>query len=510
MDIPILLDPRSRHPLQGQLYEQVRHLILGGRLKPGTSLASSRALATLLGVSRNTVMLAYERLAAEGYLQMREGIGTYVSFELPEDCLATERLTPACSDERPCVVSRRPIAFEGRAHGVVNDGQLTCDFWLGRPDPHSFPIRAWRRLVNRRLLGAGARLTEYGEPAGLIELRREIAERIGPARGIDADPEQIIVVGGCQEGLNLTARLLLREGAVVAIENPAYQGAANLYESYRARLVPVRVDDNGLRVADLPEDGVVLAYVTPSHQYPMGFTMPLERRLRLLDWARRLGAYVVEDDYDSDFRYRGAPFPALMGLDRHDSVIYMGSFSKSLGAGLRLGYLIVPRHLVGAARTAKTLLNNGHPWLEQAVLAEFLASGGYDNHLRRIRKSYAERRDCLLDSLRWYFGEIVVSGSECGTHIAWHLGASLPRATLMRSLAAERGVGLHDLPSSAACDFGGCTYSERTLLLGFSSLDERQIRGGIERVAAALDPAHGSLRGLTRPRHPRPTTYVAP
>lgn len=487
MEIPVLVDPESRQSLQSQIYEQVRKLILGGRLKPGTPLPASRALAGQLDVSRNTVMMAYERLSAEGYLQTRETIGTYVSFELPEDCLTAKRLASAAEAPTQDFPARRQIAFEGRPQVVVNQRSLAYDFWLGRLDPHSFPIKAWRRLINRTLVTAGTRLTEYRDPAGLIELRKAIADHIGPARGINVDPDQIIIVAGCQEALNLTARLLLREGMSVAIENPAYQGAAYLYGSYRARLKPVCVDENGLCVEALPEEGAALLYVTPSHQYPMGFTLSLERRLRLLDWAWRTGTYIVEDDYDSDFRYRGSPIAALMGLDSHGCVIYLGTFSKSLGAGLRIGYLVVPKHLAGPACTAKALLDNGHPWLEQAVLAQFLAGGGYDNHLRWIRQSYAERRDCLTDCLKRHFGEVVISGSESGMHIAWHLAEDLPRAAELQAMAEEQGVGIYTLQSGAACDFGGCPYSERSIMLGFSSLNERQIRSGVERIAAAVD-----------------------
>lgn len=507
MEIPISVGPNARKSLQAQIYEQIRNLILGGRVKPGMPLPASRALAEQLGVSRNTVMLAYGRLAAEGYIQTRQTVGTYVSLELPEDCLTAKHPASVADARVQDFSRRRPIAFEGRAQAVVNEKPLAYDFWLGRPDPHSFPIKTWRRLINRTLVIAGSRLTEYRDPAGLIDLRKAIADHLGPARGINVHPDQIVIVAGSQEGLNLTARLLLREGMSVALENPAYQGAAYLYESYRARLIPVCVDDSGLCVDELPEAGAVLLYVTPSHQYPMGYTLSLSRRLRLLDWAWRTGTYIVEDDYDSDVRYRGSPIAALMGLDSHDCVIYLGTFSKSVGAGLRLGYVVVPKHLAGPARQVKALLDNGHPWLEQAVLAEFMAGGGYDNHLRRIRQSYAARCDCLVDSLRQHFGEVVVSGTECGMHIAWHLAEDLPRAAELQAMAAARGVGIYTLQSGAACDFGGCAYAERTIVLGFSPLNERQIRSGVERIASAVDaarrPAVRAGRNLIRPADPR-------
>ncbi len=516
METPISLDPCSRHSLQAQLHEQVRKLILGGQLRPGMRMPTSRALAMQLGVSRNTVLLAYERLGAEGYLQTRGAVGTFVNHDLPDDCLAARRLALVAENGSQHISRHRAIAFEGRAQTIVGDKHPAYDFQLGRLDSHVFPFKAWRRLVTSTLSRAGACLTEYGDPAGLLALRQAIADRLGPTRGINVDPDQIIVITGCQEGFNLTARLLLREGASVAIENPAYQGAAYLYESYRARLAPVAVDDKGLCVDALPDAGAALLYVTPSRQYPMGFTLSLERRLRLLDWARRTDTYIVEDDYDSDFRYRGSPIAALMGLDSHGCVIYLGTFSRSIGPGLRLGYLVVPKHLVGPARQVKALFDNGHAWLEQAALAGFLAHDSYENHLRRIRQCYAERRDCLVDSLRRHFGEVTVSGAEAGMHIAWHLAGELPRATDLQIMAAQYGVGIYPLKSAAAFDFGGCAYSERTIMLGFAALDEQQIRAGVERIAAAVEAAQRTAgRGRAsrtermRPRSPANATFRA-
>lgn len=489
MQIPVSLDPTRHRSLQAQLFDQLRELILGGRLKPGAPLPASRALADQLGVSRNTVLLAYERLIAEGYLQAREAVGTFVSSELPEECLAARRAAAkaACTDEREA--ARRPVEFRGRAQAVVNEHPLEFDFWLGRPDPHSFPIKAWRRLVNRALAGASARFTEYRDPAGLPELRRAIAAHLGPARGVNVRPEQIIIVAGSQGGLNLTARLLLHEDAQVAAENPCYQGAAFLFESFRARLAPVPVDEYGIDAEQLPRSDVALAYVTPSHQYPMGYALSLERRLRLLDWAHRTGAYIVEDDYDSDFRYCGSPLTALMGLDRHGCVIYLGTFSKSMGAGLRLGYLVVPEQLAEPARRAKALFDNGHPWLDQAVMAEFISGGSYANHLRRIRQLYRDRRDCLIEALERHFGPVEITGQDAGMHLAWHLPPGFPRPSELQAIAQDVGVGIYSLQSGAAYDFGGCKYSERAIVLGFSSLNERQIRAGIDRLAAALERA---------------------
>jgi GntR family transcriptional regulator/MocR family aminotransferase len=251
-------------------------------------------------------------------------------------------------------------------------------------------------------------------------------------------------------------------------------------------LIPVPVDEAGLDVEQLPKEGVALLFVTPSHQFPLGFTLPIERRLKLLDWARRCGAFIIEDDYDSDFRYRGSPLTALMGLDDYGCVMYLGTFSKSMGAGLRLGYLVVPKALIPAARSAKALLNNGHAWLDQATMAEFIRSGAYGNHLRRMRNMYGKRRDCLVEALREHFGAVRLSGLESGLHLAWHLPDHYPPAAQLQTIALRHGVRIYSIGGGTGYDYGGCRYSARTLVLGFSSLNEYQIRAGVRRIADAF------------------------
>ena len=487
MQIPIRIDPSSRRSLQQQVFDAIRGLILDGRLHPGTAVPASRALSEQLGVSRNTVLLAYERLIGEGYLQSRPAVGTFVTHNLPESALSADA-DPLLTDSARQPLPRRLVRFRGRAQAVVNPHRhrLAIDFWVGRPDPHSFPGKAWRRLLLHHLGIGGRHLTEYNDPLGLYELRRAIAEYLGPARGIQTDPERIVIVAGIQQALNIVARLFVNDAATVVVECPCYQGAAYLFESYGAAIRPVPVDANGLETARLPAGAVSLAYVTPSHQYPLGSTLPLERRLQLLEWASQAGAYIVEDDYDSDFRYTGSPLTALAGLDRQGAVIYLGTFSKSIGAGLRLGYMVVPTELVEPVRIVKALLDNGHPWLEQAVLADFIASGSYANHLRRIRQIYRQRRDCLADALQTHFGPVRLGGLEGGMHIVWTLPASLPDAPQVQALALQAGVGVYALDGGAATDFDWPGYRDRTLLLGYSSLTEAQIREGITRLAGAL------------------------
>ncbi len=489
MQIPINIERLGGQSFQNQIFESIRRQILCGQLKPGALMPSTRVLSEQLGVSRNTVVLAYDRLIAEDYIFTQRTVGTFVNPSLPEDSLVLKNATMQSQEEEERQAARHPVLFKGQSQAVVNPNRhkLAIDFWVGRPDPHSFPTKTWRRLMLHNLSLAGSNLTEYSGPAGIPRLRQAIADHLRPARGINTTPEQIIIVNGIQEGLNLVSRLLIKEGVPVVTECPCYQGAAYVFNSYGAQLLPVPVDKNGLEVAKLPLTRASLAYVTPSHQYPMGVTLTLDRRVRLLDWAWEVGAYIVEDDYDSDFRHHGSPLTAVAGQDPHGCVIYMGTFSKSIGAGLRLGYLVVPSELVKPARTVKALMDNGHSWLDQAILADFISSGSYAKHLRNIRHTYLTRRDCLVNSLREHFGEVKLSGLDGGMHIVWHLPASFPTAREAQLRAQDAGVGIYSLEAAAACDVGRNEYSDRALALGYSSVTEKQIREGVARLTTALD-----------------------
>lgn len=463
-------------------------MILEGRLRPGEALPATRTLSEQLGIARNTTALAYERLAAEGYIETRRSVGTFISMQIPEGALysATHKpMAPARNSRR--ATSRSPNSVV-RSQTIVNPNRrrLVADFWVGRPDPDSFPRKIWARLITRRLLCSGSALTEYRDPSGLLDLRQAIADRVRPTRNITTGANEIIIVGGCQDGLNLVCRMLLAPGSTAVVESPCYQGAAFLFESFGAKIVAVPVDDRGLDCSRLPNEKNTIAYVTPSHQYPLGVTLSLERRLELLAWATETNSYILEDDYDSDFRFHGAPIAALKGLDRTGRVIYLGTFSKCLGAGLRLGYVVFPPELVDLARHMKTLMNNGQPWLEQATLADFMGSGGYERHVRRIRKLYYARRNALLAALNKHFGDSEIIGDEAGMHLAWRLPAHLPKASRVEELAIEAGVGVYTLASGAAVNFESSAESDRFLVLGFSSLTEKEIATGIARLAEAL------------------------
>jgi GntR family transcriptional regulator/MocR family aminotransferase len=486
--LPLTIRRHGAAPLQTQIADQIRQLVAKGILPPSSRVPSTRALSEQLGVSRNTVTLAYDLLIAEGLLEVESSAGTTVSRHPPSAflCISTSSQPPGGVETPP--VRRQPIVFRGRGPRVYDPraGRLVYDFRMGQPDPALFPVTLWHRLLVDRLGRAGPALVRYGDPAGLRELRVAVADHLRLARGIQCEADQIVIVGGCQEGLNLVARLLVAPGVRAVVENPCYEGAALVLANHGAELVAASVDDEGLCVDRLPSEAA-LAYATPSHQFPLGPTLSFPRRLALLEWAAKSGAYVVEDDYDSDFRYEQSPLLALYALDRAESTIYLGTFSKSIGAGLRLGYVVFPSALVDAAIGAKALLDNGHPWLEQAAVAEFLRSGGFERHLHRIRRRYLARRDCLLHELRSYFGRCRVDGVEGGMHAVWHLPDGASPAPELQARLADDGVGVYSLAAAPVHVVEPVDASDSVLLLGYPCLSEERIRNAVERIARAMD-----------------------
>lgn len=488
MELLIVVDRSSPRLLQLQLYDELRRLILSGVVVSGQRLPSSRKIAEQLDLARNTVVLAYERLVVEGYVVTREKAGFFVNDRLPDAAVLIRNghIQETASDGR-IRVGRIPT-FSGRSPSLWRDApqRPALDLFVGRPLQSSFPLTFWRRAAGRHLTRLSAGLTEYGDPCGLLRLRSAIAGHLRATRGISANPEQIVITSGIQGALNLIARIFLagRSPQRVAIENPCYQGAAYLFASYGAQLHPVDVDDNGLIVSHLERYTGSLIYVTPSHQFPTGYTMPLDRRLHLLDWAYRTGTYVIEDDYDSDFRYDGAPLTALAGLDRRGRVIYLGTFSKSIGAGMRIGYAVLPQHIVDQGRIVKALCDNGAPWLEQMVLADFIEQGEFLRHLCRIRQRYLSARDVLVEEIHLRFPGSVISGAECGMHIMWQLPDWAPTAAELQRLAIGCGVGLYSVSAAAGHEFNASSrYGLRSMVVGYASLTVAQIRDAITRVA---------------------------
>jgi GntR family transcriptional regulator/MocR family aminotransferase len=371
-------------PMFQRVYEALRAEILEGRLGPGARLPSSRSLAGDLGVSRTTVLLAYDQLLAEGYVDGRVGSGTYVASELPEVALSAE--APATGESPHEPVPARLSSYGRRAVDAdvmvpARAGAVRYDFRYGLPPVEEFPHETWRRLLARRARSASLNSLRYGPSAGIPKLRVAIADYLRRSRAVACTPEQVVVVNGSQQALDLAARVLVDPGDAVVIEEPHYQGARKVFQAAGARLVPVPTDAEGLDPSKLPidadADGARLLYVTPSHQFPTGATMTLCRRLALLAWAERAGVYVLEDDYDSEFRYEGRPVESMQGLDRAGRVIYAGTFSKVMFPSLRVGYLVLPQPLVEPFAAAKWLTDRHTPTLEQEALADFLAEGHF-------------------------------------------------------------------------------------------------------------------------------------
>jgi len=482
----ITLDAGSPVPLHQQLYGRLRGAILAGQLAGGARLPSTRALAAELGVSRTTTAVAYERLQLEGYLESRVGRGTVVSRHLPPAGAGTER------GRRPGTAvaesaARRPAARVSSLPGVPSlaavEGRQGGAFLGGQPALDLFPYELWARLVARRARRSLAGHAFYQPAAGYRPLREAIAAQVGVSRGVRCGPEQVIVTAGTQGALDLAARTLLPAGEAAWVEDPGYFGAQGALLAAGARLVPVPVDGEGLDVAEgrrrAPEARLI--FVSPSHQFPTGVTMSFGRRLALLAWAEAAGTWVLEDDYDGEYRFGGRPLEALQGLDRAGRVLYAGTFSKVLFPALRLGYLVAPADLVEPLLTVRRFVDGHAPILEQMALADFIAEGHYDRHLRRMRQAYDTRRELLAAELRGRLGGLLeVVAPEVGMHLVGWLppGVDDRRAA---ALAAEAGV-----QSAAVSRFALEPLPRGGLVFGFAGSDEAAIRDGVARLAAAL------------------------
>lgn len=480
--IPISVDRASEISLQDQIFEQVREMVLSGRLVPGYRMPGSRRLARDLGVARNTVSYAYDRLVDEGYLSVPAGGRTCVTQHAPDFFIGR----PVDAGLPP---ADRVVELEDGTFDLSTpETAAPFDLFPGRPDTDLFPRHAWRRCVLRALDQRSLPLTEYHDPAGLLPLRTAIAAHIGATRGIRADPSQVVITGGIQDALNLAARLTFSPGNAVVCEDPCYRGFCDLMAHLGATLLPVGVDENGLRTEDLPPGRASLCYVTPSHQFPTGATLTASRRRDLLEWAEGAGAYIVEDDYDSDFRYDGPPLTALAGLSDSVRVLYCGTFSKSLGPGLRLGYLVVPAHLAAEARQAKSFMNHGHSLTDQLALAEFITSGQFASHLRRIRRVYKTRRDVLLGHLRRHLGLPRVAGTLCGMHVLLQLSSGYADADELCRKARPHGLRLDFVGGHTSALLRETEVYRRGVILGYASLSEEEIAGAVQIMRQVLLP----------------------
>jgi GntR family transcriptional regulator/MocR family aminotransferase len=472
-------------PLYRRLYEALKSEIGARRLGANARLPSTRALAADLGISRNTVVLAYEQLAAEGYLVARERSAARVTDALaPVAPQAPAQSKPA---RRPRLSSyARRLPQKPPSASYAERPGVRYDFRYGTPAIAEFPREIWRRLLAARARRNSLAAFGYAPPAGYAPLRESIADYLRRARGMTCDAEQVVIVNGSQQAFDLVSRVLLDPGDKVVIEEPHYPGARLPFAAAGARCIAIDVDAQGLDPARLPapKTRVKLASVTPCHQFPTGVIMPAARRSALLDWADRAGAWIVEDDYVSEFRYEGRPLEALQALDRTGRVIYVGTFSKTLFPALRLAYLVLPRDLVAPFVAAKWMSDRYTAMLGQEALADFIAGGHFERYLRRSCARNAARRRVLIETLRHELGERVeIAGENAGVHLVVWLNGVAPRdLDALIARAARVGVGLY---SVLPC------YSRPPpragLLFGYAALTEAAIRTGIRRFAAVLN-----------------------
>jgi GntR family transcriptional regulator/MocR family aminotransferase len=490
MDLAIALN-NNAIPLHRQLYEELRQAILSGRLSQGQRIPSTRSLAKSLGISRTTVTQSYEQLLSEGYVQSIMGSGTYVCAQLPDDLLHP---TPVESTQK---IARPPIALSKYAMdlaqtdiSLMKEPNIQISFRYGRPAFDQFPIQIWRQLLSRHCRANPEWLDYATDPLGHKPLREAIARYLSRSRAVQCEPDQIMLTNGTQQALYLVMRLLIDPGDAIALEDPGYLSARRIFLSQGAKLVPIGVDRSGIVVKDLANysSDIKLVYVTPSHQFPTGAILSLPRRLELLAWAQQTGALILEDDYDSEYRYGDRPIPALQGLDRSHSVIYIGTFSKVLFPSLRIGYLVLPPSLVSLFARAKWLSDRQLPLLEQQVLTDFIEQGYLERHIRQMRSLYDRRRQVIVQALKAYFGErATILGEKAGIHLMVRLQTHLTDAEIIQR-AAEVGVGMmsaqpHYLNASSTGEF----------IFGYSELTEQQLQEGIRRLAEAISSCINSL-----------------
>jgi GntR family transcriptional regulator/MocR family aminotransferase len=466
------------------LYDALRRAILEGRLLPGARLPATRDLAAAYGLSRATIVTAFDQLKSEGYVEGRAGSGTYVSAVLPEDLLQVRR--PTSQQKLP----RRGLLLSEYARRLepfrTPRPRPLRAFRPNQPALDQFPATLWAQVAARRLRRVSAHLLAGGEALGYRPLREAVANYLSTSRGVQCTPDQVLILSGAQEGLDRTARIFLNQGQSVWMEDPGYPGAVAVFRALGATICPVPVDAEGLHVdagrSRFP--AARLVYVTPAHQFPLGVTMSLRRRLQLLEWARRSGAMIFEDDYDSEYRYSGRPIPALQGMDRSGSVIFAGSFSAVMFPALRLGYLVVPLDLVDVFAAAASVSTHHPPLLEQAILCDFITEGHFARHIRRMRELYAERLLVLLEAARSQLvGRLDISSVEAGLQtLGWLRGRI--GAERVAELARDRDVEIVPLKQYA---WGRA--QRRGIVLGFAAVDPRELRRGVEILTRLLEKA---------------------
>jgi GntR family transcriptional regulator / MocR family aminotransferase len=461
----------GRGNLAGEIYRQIKQAILDGRLKAGNRLPATRELARSLAVSRSTVTVAYERLLGEGLASSHAGAATFVSDKL----VRSSRQAPRSAGGN--TLQPRAI-WESVSALVAFDTTAKFDFRVGIPDATLFPHLAWRRAVARALRSSETAAAFYDSSSGSFALRKAIADHVAISRSVKAMPEDLIITNGTQQALDIVARILLEPGDVIAVEDPGYPPAAYLFSSLRARVIGVPVDGEGLVVARLPSNARAV-YVTPSHQFPLGNAMSLPRRRALLAWAERHDAAIIEDDYDSEFRFGGRPLEPLQTLDSGGRVIYVGTFSKTMLPALRLGFVVLPPSLHPSAIKAKFVSDWHSPSLAQPALARFIADGSFARHIRKVGKVYDQRHAIVTATLERDFADhLELVPSNTGLHVAALAKAeSVERIAAIAHRAAGLGVAIQQLSN-----FAVSAQQRPGITIGYGAIDTPKIAEGLRRL----------------------------
>ncbi len=473
-------------PMNRQLYGLLRDGILGADISPGVRLPASRALAADLSVSRNTVTYAYDQLIAEGYLETRAGDGTYVADTEPA-------LARVAAPARRA--SDGASSFSSRGERLLSSSGASSAQWgafmPGIPDITRFPHHVWSKLQARHWRQVTPTLLTYGDGAGYLPLRESIASHLRSARGVNCTADQVIVTSGTHQSIQLASTLLGEAGDSAWLEDPCYWGTRNVVRSSGLTAVPQPVDAEGMRMSEAAmRTPPRFIFVTPSHQYPLGTVMSLARRRLLLEYAARHNVWIVEDDYDSEFRFSGPPLASLQGLDSHDRVIYLGTFSKTLFPGLRIGFMVVPPALAGAFARANTeLFRDGQGFLH-AVLADFIQEGHFSTHVRKMRQLYAQRLACLRHSIGDEFGDVAISGGDAGLHLALKLA---PGTIDTAIVAAARQQGI--LTRALSTYYADPASAQPGLLLGYGAVPADRIQSAFRELAQIIRRHDGRPAG---------------
>lgn len=476
-------------PAYHQLYRLICRAILEGKFPAGTRLPSSRDLAGDLGIARNTVLQVYGQLADEGYVRAGVGQGTYVE-DISQDLVepADEASDSSQEPDRRAPLAGTPHGLSRRGRNVMNhlgfSNRQTGAFMPGIPDVREFPLKVWSRIQNRQWRAGPWDLMRYAPAGGYGPLRQAISDYLGSARSVRSTARQVVMTTGIHQGIDVAARLLCDDGDVVWIEEPAYWGIRNLLSSSGLRVVPICVDDEGIcpGAAELAHPPRLIV-VAPSHQYPLGMVMSLARRRMLLDYARQVSCWIIEDDYDSEFRYGNRPLPSLQGMDDADRVLYAGSFSKTLFPGLRAGFLVVPDVLADHFANAIAELYREGNMMSHSVLAEFIREGHFGAHIRRVRKRYAERRECLIEEIHRHFGSgLGIVGDRSGLHLVLALPEGVEDAMVVRDALDQKVI---TRPLSAYYLNRG--HARPGLLLGYAGVTPEEIRPAFSALAGVLD-----------------------